>query len=53
MISTGTAGMNGDNLPVWHVPGAALAGRQQEVFVIGGETKPGIRTAQICKIVIE
>lgn len=33
--------------------GAALAGRQQEVFVIGGETKPGIRTAQICKIVIE
>ena len=33
--------------------GAALAGRKNEIYVIGGETKPGIRTAQICKIVIE
>lgn len=33
--------------------GAALLGTQQEMFIIGGEIKPGIRTPEICRIVIE
>lgn len=33
--------------------GAILLRREHEIFIIGGETKPGIRTAEICKIVIE
>lgn len=33
--------------------GAALSESQQGVFVMGGETKPGIRTAEICRIIIK
>ena len=33
--------------------GAALLGKGQQLFIVGGELKPGIRTAEISRITIK